>query len=162
FVLLHVRAPDVARPASGNPCNREGADARADKRLLKEKMFTTDWALSPRQYGLKHDRDIAVPVCSGETLDSDIFRPDPPGKYPVCRSVHAYLKSDQTAPLTPIGLAMPIAHIEAGDPNFFVRRGYVHVIMNIRGTGRSSGEFGNLDGRSISEIADAIAWLAAQ
>lgn len=152
----------MAGPASGNPCNREGADARADKRLLKEKMFTTDWALSPRQYGLKHDRDIAVPVCSGETLDSDIFRPDAPGKFPVILSVHAYSKSDQTAPLTPIGLAMPIAHIEAGDPNFFVGRGYVHVIMNIRGTGRSSGEFGNLDDRSISEIADAIAWLAAQ
>jgi uncharacterized protein len=125
-------------------------------------MLTTDWVLSPRQYGLKHDRDIAVPVCSGETLDCDIFRPDAPGKFPVILSVHAYSKSDQTAPLTPIGLAMPIAHIEAGDPNFFVRRGYVHVIMNIRGTGRSSGEFGNLDDRSISEIADAIAWLAAQ
>ena len=48
--------------------------------------------------------------------------------------------------------------LEVGDFNFYVRRGYVMVIANMRGTWGSEGEFGNLnpDHDSIQDIADAI------
>lgn len=31
--------------------------------------------------------------------------------------------------------------LEAGDPNFFIRRGYVQVVANSRGTGKSGGTY---------------------
>src|SRR5208282_748380 len=54
--------------------------------------------------------------------------------------------------------------LEVGDFNFFVRRGYAFVIANLRGTGDSGSEFGNLDPDPVSvrDIAEAIEWLAVQ
>ena len=42
-------------------------------------------------------------------------------------------------------LGAPTAIIEAGNSEFFVCRGYVHVIASLRGTGGSSDEWGFFD-----------------
>ena len=52
--------------------------------------------------------------------------------------VCAYSLDDQVAPVMPVDAGGIRGHIEAGDPNFYVSRGYVHVIMNVRGTGKSA------------------------
>ena len=46
-------------------------------------MFTTRWHTSPRAYRVVHERDVAIPVSAGITIDCDIFRPDAPGQFPV-------------------------------------------------------------------------------
>jgi predicted acyl esterase len=123
-------------------------------------MFTTRWHTSPRTYGIVHERDVAIPVSAGITLDCDIFRPDAPGQFPVILGVHGYSKDDQLVPLTPTAMALDRGHIEAGDPNFYVRRGYVHVIANIRGTGKSGGSFVYVEPPAIKDVCDAVEWLA--
>jgi predicted acyl esterase len=125
-------------------------------------MFSTRWHTSPRQYGIVHERDVAIPVGAGITLDADIFRPDAPGRFPVVLGVHAYSKADQLVELTPGPMSLERGHIEAGDPNFFVRRGYVHVIANIRGSGRSGGSFVYVEPEAIKDVCDAIEWLAGR
>jgi hypothetical protein len=52
--------------------------------------------------------------------------------------------------------------MEAGDFNFYVRRGYVHVIANVRGSGKSEGLYECLGSGEIQDIYDAIEWLASQ
>ncbi len=42
-------------------------------------------------------------------------------------------------------LGAPMGFIEAGASDFWVPRGYVHVIANLRGTGGSGGTFGFFD-----------------
>lgn len=123
-------------------------------------MFTTRWHTSPRTYGVVHERDVAIPVSAGITIDCDIFRPDAPGEFPVILGVHGYSKDDQLVPLTPTAMALDRGHIEAGDPNFYVRRGYVHVIANIRGTGKSGGAFLYVMPEAIRDVCDVIEWLA--
>ena len=125
-------------------------------------MFSQGWALSPRRGGIVHERDIAIPLSDGVTLDCDVVRPSAPGRYPVLLGVHAYAKADQFTDLMPEGMSHKRGHMEAGDCAFFARSGYAHVVANIRGTGKSGGHFGNLDARAIADIAEAVEWLAAR
>jgi len=125
-------------------------------------VFSANWQLSARRFSIRHERDVAIPLPDGVTLDTDILRPDEDGRFPVLLSVHAYDKRDQLMPIPPAGFSPLRGHIEAGDSAFFVRRGYVHAILNVRGTGSSGGTYDNLGPQSINDICDAIAWLAAQ
>ena len=52
--------------------------------------------------------------------------------------------------------------IEAGATDFWVPRGYVHVIANLRGTGGSGGTFGFFDGQERHDMYDLVEWAAAQ
>lgn len=125
-------------------------------------MFSTRWHTSPRQYEITIDRDVRIPVREGVTLDSDIFRPAAPGKFPALLAVHAYSKAVQSMEMMPIGFSYARGFIETGDFNFYVRRGYVLVIMNVTGTRGSQGIFGNADPQSILDICQAIQWIASQ
>jgi uncharacterized protein len=48
--------------------------------------------------------------------------------------------------------------IEAGASDFFVPRGYVHIIANIRGTSGSGGTFGFFDGQERKDMYDLVEW----
>lgn len=50
----------------------------------------------------------------------------------------------------------------AGDFNFYVRRGYAFLIINITGTHKSGGIFGDIDPQSIDDVGKAIEWTAQQ
>ncbi len=125
-------------------------------------MFAKTWQTSRRQYGLRVDRDLPIPVSTGHTLDADVYRPDAPGKFPAILCPHAYSKHDQVAPLMPVGFSHARGHMESGDPNFYARRGYAQVLLNVRGTGKSGGAFGNLGKGTIADVCEAIDWLTAQ
>ena len=125
-------------------------------------MFSQTWATSPRRYGIVHERHVSIPVAAGFTLDAEVFRPDAPGRFPAIVGAHPYLQDDQIAPMMPIGQGARRGHIELGDVNFYVRRGYVHVAVNLRGTGRSGGLFDHAGPGTIEDVRDAIEWLARQ
>jgi predicted acyl esterase len=124
-------------------------------------VLSQDWQTSPRRYRIRHER-IEIPVRAGFTLKADLFRPDADEKFPVILGMHPYAQADQLAPLMPIGQGGLRGHIEAGDYNFYVRRGYVHIIANLRGTGGSGGSYDHLGRGTIQDIYDAIEWLARQ
>jgi predicted acyl esterase len=125
-------------------------------------MFSTKWQTSSRQHGVKIERDVAIPVRDGVTLDSDIFRPDGDGKFPALLAVHAYAKPPQSMEIMPIGFSAARGFIETGDFNFYVRRGYALIIINITGSRASGGVFGNIDPQSILDVCEAIQWTAGQ
>ena len=52
--------------------------------------------------------------------------------------------------------------IEAGASDFFVPRGYVHVIANLRGTGGSDGTFSLFDQTEREDMYDLVEWAASQ
>ncbi len=56
----------------------------------------------------------------------------------------------------------PAGFIEAGATDFWVPRGYTHVIANLRGTGGSGGTFGFFDGQERRDLYDLVEWVAAQ
>ena len=125
-------------------------------------MFGVDWVSSPREHGVRVERDVLIPTSDGTCLAADIFRPATEGAYPAILGVHAYDSAMQSAPSMPQAMQGRNAQAEAGDPGFYVRRGYAHVIANARGTGRSQGEYTHYGPRDARDIADLIAWIAAQ
>ena len=125
-------------------------------------MFSVNWQTSRRVHNIVVDRNVAIPVRDGITIDADIFRPAGNGTFPAILGVHGYSKADQLAALMPTAMSLERGHIEAGDVNFYVRRGYAQVIANIRGTGKSGGTFGYVNAESIQDVYDVIEWLARQ
>jgi predicted acyl esterase len=97
----------------------------------------------------------AIPMRDGVTLLADIHRPATPGRYPVLVAASPYPRQIQD-------LGAPMGFIEAGASDFFVPRGYVHVIANIRGSGGSGGTFGFFDGQERRDMHDLVEWAAQQ
>jgi uncharacterized protein len=125
-------------------------------------MFARGWRTSARQYGVRSDHGVAIPVSDGVVLDGDVFRPAAAGRFPALLSVHAYDKAMQWAPSRSAAMNPRNAQAEAGDPRFYARRGYAHAIVNVRGTGASGGRYSNYSAREARDIAEAIEWLAEQ
>lgn len=111
--------------------------------------------LSEPDHTMKTDRDVEVIVRDGTILRADVHRPAERGKYPVLVSISPYPRQIQN-------LGAPMGFIEAGASDFFVPRGYVHVIANLRGTGGSEGTFGLFDRQEGRDAHDIVEWAGVQ
>ncbi|TVQ39058.1 MAG: CocE/NonD family hydrolase [Spirochaetaceae bacterium] len=137
-------------------------------------MFGTNWSTSPRQYEVAVDRDVRVPLSDGVHINVDIWRPAAGGRFPAILGLHPYDQRGQAAPLLPrdmvpsgqlgigTGREKGNASLESGDPYFYAMRGYVHVIGNVRGTGKSEGEFHLTGPREVRDGYEVIEWIAEQ
>ncbi|MGD9621969.1 MAG: CocE/NonD family hydrolase [Mycolicibacterium sp.] len=111
--------------------------------------------LSRPEYGIRHLNNAGVPMRDGVVLLADIHRPDVDGKYPALIAASPYPRQMQD-------LGAPAGFIEAGATDFWVSRGYVHVIANVRGTGGSGGTFGFFDPQERRDMHDLVEWVAQQ
>jgi putative CocE/NonD family hydrolase len=109
------------------------------------------------------DRDVAVEMRDGVRLAIDIYRPDAPGRFPALLAFGVHSKEMQgdeyprTFPPQPSWSSLWLGHMEAGDTEYFVSRGYVHVVGQPRGHLKSE------DGGSREwDSFDLIEWIAQQ
>jgi putative CocE/NonD family hydrolase len=96
-------------------------------------------------------------------LCADVYRPDTDEKYPALLAIAGHNKDLQnpdvagSVPPQPAWSTMWQGGCEAGDSEYLVSRGYVHVVANPRGFGKSE------DGGSPEwDLYDLIEWIAAQ
>jgi putative CocE/NonD family hydrolase len=103
---------------------------------------------SQPRYSVKVEKDIMVPMEDGVRLATDVYRPDVEGKkFPALLSFFGWGKELQetTRWLRDVPLQeyydSPFwdGSIEAGDIDYLVERGYVHVIAEPRNIGKSEG-----------------------
>jgi len=81
------------------------------------------------------EENVFVTMRDGIKIATDVYRPAAKGRYPAILSTSPYIKDIQLLP--PL-----LSHsIEAGATQFFVSKGYVHVIVQVRGTGLSQGRY---------------------
>ena len=111
--------------------------------------------LSQPEQEIARDDDVTVSMRDGVALLADVYRPAQPGRYPVLIAASPFPRQIQN-------LGAPAGFIEAGQSDFFVPRGYVHVIANVRGTSGSGGTFGFFDGQERRDMHDLVEWAAAQ
>ncbi|RKP53790.1 CocE/NonD family hydrolase [Pararobbsia silviterrae] len=111
--------------------------------------------LSTPRYEMTSEHDVAVTMRDGVELRVDVFRPVTPGRYPVLVAASPYPRQIQN-------LGAPLGFIEAGASDFFVPRGYVHVIANVRGTGGSGGTFNFFDAQERRDMHDLVEWAGTQ
>ncbi|WP_420120540.1 CocE/NonD family hydrolase, partial [Nakamurella sp.] len=111
--------------------------------------------LSEPRYRMTTDEDVEIRVRDGSRLYADVHHPDDGGRFPALVAASPYPRQIQN-------LGAPLGFIEAGASDFFVPRGYVHVIVNLRSTGGSDGTFGFFDGQERRDLHDVVEWAAAQ
>jgi len=121
--------------------------------------------LSKPLYEVIHEKDVWMTLRDSTRLCMDVFRPDVEAKCPGLLSWSAYGKSIQSMKRggqPPESLVFDHS-LEAGDIDFFVRRGYVFVIPDPRGIGKSEGEFyGVYNPQEQLDTYDVIEWMAVQ
>jgi len=109
------------------------------------------WKARPASYGVQVTKDIAITMSDGTVLSANVFRPAlpngqaAPGRFPVLLVQTPYNKDTQ-------------------DPHsdYLVQRGYVDVIVDVRGAGGSQGTFDSWGTRMQLDGKELVAWAAAQ
>jgi len=100
---------------------------------------------SSPEYKLVEFRDQMVPVRDGVKLAVDIFRPDAEGRFPVILCQTPYNKRGW-----------------GGRAKWFVPRGYVLAVSDVRGRYASEGKWDPFNPKHKTDGYDLIEWLAKQ
>src|SRR3954454_13542650 len=100
----------------------------------------------PVTNGMVTDKDVPITMSDGIILDADVYRPDKPGRYPVIITQTPYNKE---APL-------------ASANTYLVNRGYVHVVVDVRGTGGSQGSWDSFGPNEQEDGPEVVAWARKQ
>src|SRR5262245_23938017 len=127
-----------------------------------ERVFTTQWSTSERKYDVLVVPGIKVAMPDGTLLDGNIYRPASSDRFPVILGAHAYNKDLQSPPMRPVGFTPMRGYMESGDSTFYARRGYVHAVFNVRGSGKSGGYYQLMGPLEVQDVCTLIDWLAAQ
>ncbi len=113
---------------------------------------------------IAEDRDVMVPMRDGKRLCVDIYRPGMDGRFPALLAIALHNKEYQTPEFAkaaqgsqPAWARLWFGGAEAGDTDRLVTRGYVHVVGNLRGNGKSDG-----GGSPAFDLYDLIEWIAKQ
>ncbi|MDT4940349.1 MAG: uncharacterized protein QOJ34_438, partial [Pseudonocardiales bacterium] len=115
------------------------------------------WTPEPATYGVHWQRHVAVRMADGTVLDAAVASPANPetgaparGPFPVLLTQTPYGKD--TA-----GQANSAA---IGIDTYFVKRGYIDVAVDVRGTGASGGTFTLFDPKQVADGVAMVKWAA--
>lgn len=119
--------------------------------------FGPPWTASPARFGIGIHRNVAVSMSDGVVLRADIHYPTVPetgapaaGPFPVLLSMTPYGK------LAP----PPAAQIGGGPAPHLIRRGYIEVMVDVRGTGVSGGSFEMFGPDQARDGVELVSWAS--
>ena len=118
------------------------------------------WTARGEDYpGSKVQTDVKIPMSDGVVLRADVERPvDADGNVvetplPVLVTITAYNKTV---------LSTGGAGLAGADPSYLVKRGYVQVTVDARGTGSSRGRWAAFSARENKDAGEVMNWAAEQ
>ncbi len=128
------------------------------------------WNAGAEKYGMSLQRNMPIVMDDGVTLYGDVYVPtDPttgraaPGPFPVILSEVPYGKdvARLTGALNPNGSLLVGALASAdGWASWLVKRGYIDVIVDVRGTGVSGGQHELFGARETQDSKAVIDWVS--
>ena len=105
-----------------------------------------------------HDESgVSIMMNDGVQVSIRIYRPDGDGPFPTLFAASPYRYDNDDVPPT-----MVFFWHEVGPIHWYVERGYAYVHLDVRGSGRSEGEFGFFNRRERRDLYEVIEWIAAQ
>ncbi len=132
--------------------------------LLSPASATASWQPGPERYGMTERHDVPVTMKDGTILRANVFSPTDQGtgkpakgRFPVIIVQTPYGKD---AAGTSSGGASQEASTEIGALPYFIKRGYIDVVVDIRGTGDSHGTFSLLDPQIGRDGAELVDWAS--
>jgi len=102
-------------------------------------------------------REVKIRVHDGVDIAVALYMPEGDGRFPVVLGASPYRYDNNALPATPQFLWR-----ETGPIGLYVERGYVYAQMDVRGCGKSGGEFRFLDRNEQKDLYDVIEWLGRQ
>jgi uncharacterized protein len=103
------------------------------------------------------EKDVLIRVRDGIHIAARIYRPDGSGPFPTLFATSPYRYDNNELPAQPMFLWR-----ETGPIEWYLENGYAYVHADVRGTGRSKGEFEFLGKREQHDLYDVIEWIGAQ
>lgn len=111
-----------------------------------------------KKYGMIVEDDIYVPMRDGVRMALRIYRPDGDGPFPALFAASPYMYATDDIPHSRMFLWREVGPVE-----WYVREhGYAYVHMDVRGSGKSGGDYNFLDKTEQQDYYEAIEWLARQ
>ncbi|MGQ3109669.1 CocE/NonD family hydrolase [Aeromicrobium sp.] len=147
-------------PASAAaPSPASGAPAWSVAAAAGPAQATGPWSPRPEQYPTTTtERDVAIPMSDGTVLRGNLMRPvDAAGRVetrrlPVVVTITAYNKNVQDQ----------AGGLGGGDGSYLVKRGYLQLTVDARGTGSSAGTWCAFCSREGKDFGEVMTWAAKQ
>jgi len=115
----------------------------------------SQWEPGPELYGQKVSHNVPITMADGVVLSANVAYPTSKktgkiasGKFPVALTITPYGKD--TGPVVGFGGLDP----------YFVKRGYINVAVDVRGTGMSGGDFDIFDPEQSDDGVRVVHWAA--
>jgi uncharacterized protein len=96
---------------------------------------------------IKTEKDIFITMRDGIILAADVHLPDGPGPFPVILTQTPYNKNQRSS---------------ENLNEYFVKRGYAHMVVDVRGTGASQGAWDSFGQMEQEDGKELVEWAASQ
>jgi uncharacterized protein len=126
-------------------------------RRTSDSPFAPSWTPRPALYGRGVRHNVGVPMSDGVVLRADIYYPTVPGTgQPAAGPFPALLC------MTPYGKKAPppAAQIGGGATPYLIKRGYIEVMVDVRGSGVSGGSFEMFGERQTQDGIELVEWAS--
>ena len=121
-------------------------------------FFTcSNLALAQSEDFVEPTKIVKIKMRDGVEIAAAIFLPEGDGKYPTLFAASPYRFDNNYAPAIPMYLWR-----ETGPVAWYLKQGYAYVHMDVRGSGRSGGEYHFLDRKEQRDLYEVIEWIAKQ
>jgi hypothetical protein len=102
-------------------------------------------------------RIVRIVARDGTALAAAVYLPAVRGRFPTLFAASPYRFDNDAAPAMPVFLWN-----ETGPIAWYLEHGYAYVHMDVRGSGRSGGDFSYFGRKEQTDLYDAIEWIAEQ
>ncbi|HEV8064456.1 MAG TPA: CocE/NonD family hydrolase, partial [Acidimicrobiales bacterium] len=161
-------APPPGAPAvESAPSSLTGLDPELPQSVLAASAAAgSTWKPEKAVYGTASINDIVIPGAGGTSIRVNEIYPalasgaPAPGKFPVLMTMTPYGKGQGGSSAPGSASAPGGASPTGGADNYLVQRGYIEVVMDVRGTGDSDGEWGLFDPVQQQDAIKVLDWAA--
>lgn len=103
------------------------------------------------------ESDVLIRMSDGVDVAVRVYRPAGPGPFPTLFAASPYRYDNDDVPPT-----MVFYWHEVGPIAWYVSQGYAYVHLDVRGSGKSGGEYGFFNRRERRDLYEVIEWIATQ
>jgi putative CocE/NonD family hydrolase len=100
---------------------------------------------------------VTIRMSDGVNVSVRVYKPEGDGLFPTLFAASPYRYDNDDVPPT-----MVFFWHEVGPIRWYVERGYAYVHLDVRGSGRSEGEYGFFNRRERRDLYETIEWIASQ
>ena len=108
-------------------------------------------------YAMKTEKGVTVRMRDGIRISLCVYRPAAEGRFPALFAASPYQYEMDDVPAYPLFLWR-----ETGPIEWYVGQGYVYVHADVRGSGRSEGDFEFMGLNEQQDYLELIAWIVQQ